>query len=493
MCSINGCYLREKYRTPEMLESIQNDLIKLCLRAAKRGRDSFGIVSIDRDNGHLEAKCIGGPQNVFLPENFVNEKTVVVMANNRAEPTTEWVENKTPFDIQPFYDPESGIHIVHNGTIANDQALREEIGLLDPPTKIDTYALLAYLSAKWDKTLSGLQKILRDDVVGSFALALHSSYCPNDLVLATNYKPLFVMNDANRDVLWFSSLPSFLQPYSTLRTMQPIKQIGPYEIVSLNPLLEEVHFSLYPTKVPKKVLVICSGGLDSTVVATQYVRQKYDVTLLHFQYSCRAQNSEERALRNVAEELGCEVMVVPMDNLFKSIIGHSRLTDTGGTLMVERGGEASAELAYEWVPARNLIFYSIATGIAEAYGFDIIALGGNLEESGAYPDNEAIFTLAFRDVLPYAVNLGKRVQVEMPVGNLMKHEIVKLGLELDAPLDKTWSCYEDADKPCGICGPDYMRRVAFKMNGVKDPYEYFHNVDEGYWNGCVQYKQTEKK
>jgi len=252
--------------------------------------------------------------------------------------------------------------------------------------------------------------------------------------------------------------------------------------------------SLYPVvrrNDKKRVLAICSGGLDSVVVATKYVREGHDVTLLHYQYKCRAEKKEVEAIPLIAKALGCKYMFCPMGDIFKGVIGHSRLTESGQPLMTERAGEASAELAWEWVPARNLIFYSLAVGIAEAHGFDVIALGNNLEESGAYPDNEAIFTDEFSTVLPYAVNLGKRVQVEMPVGHLMKHEIIKMGLELKAPLDLAWSCYEAEENPCGTCGPDFMRRTGFKMNSVKDPYKYKNEVD-GFWDGCSEYPGGKK-
>lgn len=81
--------------------------------------------------------------------------------------------------------------------------------------------------------------------------------------------------------------------------------------------------------------------------------------------------------------------------------------------------------------------------MAEAYGFDAIASGINLEEAGAYPDNEMEFVRMFSRLVPYAVGPNKKVEVLMPVGNLVKHEIVKLGVQIDAPLHLTWSCYEE--------------------------------------------------
>jgi 7-cyano-7-deazaguanine synthase len=136
------------------------------------------------------------------------------------------------------------------------------------------------------------------------------------------------------------------------------------------------------------------------------------------------------------------------------------------------GGEEGAEFAHEWVPARNIVMLSIATAYAEAKGFDYIVLGNNLEEAGAYPDNEPEFINRFNDLLPFAVGDGKRVRVVMPVGNLMKHEIVDLGHRLGAPLDLTWSCYRAGDKHCGTCGPCFMRRTAFEINNLEEVIEY---------------------
>src|SRR5690606_33507886 len=78
----------------------------------------------------------------------------------------------------------------------------------------------------------------------------------------------------------------------------------------------------------------------------------------------------------------------------------------------------------------------------------------------------------FNDLLPFAVADGKRVTLLEPVGALTKREIVARALELGAPVDLTWSCYDAGDFHCGQCGPCYMRRVAFQMAGVPDPIGY---------------------
>jgi len=273
-----------------------------------------------------------------------------------------------------------------------------------------------------------------------------------------------------------------VEPYSLLRVKD-----GRIEKISL---YRDDHEKTF---IKKKALIIASAGLDSTVCAQWAVEKGYDISLLHFKYKCRAEEAEVRQIKVLQEHFGCELIEFPV-NFFKDIIKHSRLLGGDEHLMKDGGGEASAELAVEWVPARNLIFLSIAAGYAEAYGYNYLILGGNLEESGAFSDNEWIFQKKLNDLLPNALNLQNKVEILTPVADLMKHEIVKLGLDLGAPLDKTYSCYENGTVHCGTCGPDYMRRMAFKMNGIVDMIPY-KELPADQWDGCkeVKWDETEKK
>jgi 7-cyano-7-deazaguanine synthase len=492
-CAISGVIILKKPRHVGDFVRIESKLRSIICRAEERGRDSFGVSVFYQGGNVFHFKELGKASEAKWPLGFINRDTICAIANNRAEPTTEWVRTKGKVDIQPFCDETETVFVTHNGTIANDAQLRKQVKFEKPKTKIDTQSVCEYLMKKWDgRSRDGLREILMNQVVGSFAFAIFDKRQPHLVTLAANYKPLYVLFDTELECFFFSSFPRYLESeLIPIYDRMPIEQCGPYMIWQFDVLSRHIgKVSLYPTvrqKNKRKVLVICSGGLDSVVVATKYVREGNVVTLLHFKYKCRAEKKEADAIQAVAKYLGCAYKFCELGDVFKNVIGHSRLTESGSPLVTEREGEASAELAWEWVPARNLIFYSLAVGIAEAHGFDIVALGNNLEESGAYPDNEAIFTEEFSRCVPYAVNLGNRVQVEMPVGSLMKREIIKLGLELDAPLDLAWSCYEAGEKPCGTCGPCYMRMVGFSMNGVKDPYEYEHDRPE-LWSDCRPYK-----
>lgn len=225
-------------------------------------------------------------------------------------------------------------------------------------------------------------------------------------------------------------------------------------------------FDSYGYRGKAKALVICSGGLDSVVSAAWAVKQGYEVSLIHFLYGSRAQQPEVNAISAVAEALGVAYTLFPLDIYDQK---DSPLLDPNAELA---GGEAGAEFASEWVPARNLVLMSVATAYAEARGIETLVLGNNLEEAGAYPDNEPEFVNKFNDMLPFAVGANNKMKVVMPVGNLMKHEIVALGQQLDAPMHLTWSCYRAGSLHCGKCGPCYMRRTAFEINGLPEVIKY---------------------
>jgi len=275
-------------------------------------------------------------------------------------------------------------------------------------------------------------------------------------------------------VLFFTSLEYYLgQVDKPVWDSNPVHQMQPYLLLSIDTQKKSESLTLWKSdaKTERRALVVCSAGLDSTVAAKAMIDRGNDVTLLHFKYKHRAEKREEECVKRIAETLNVPLKVIDTD-LFKNVIKHSRLTETYEPIEKDRAGEAGAEFAHEWVPARNLIFLSIATGIAEAEGFGHVVLGNNLEEAGAYPDNEMIFINKLNEVLPYATNLQKHVVLDMPVGNLMKHEIVKLGLEIGTPLHLTWSCYENGEKHCGRCGPCYMRRKGFEINNATDPVQF---------------------
>ena len=475
MCSISGCLIFSKLRTLEELAEIERKMRSIIVKAEERGRDSYGIVSI----GHTYQayKQVGKPSDTIgkVPR-FVYDDTTIVLSNNRAGSMTEYVSSKSAEDIQPFAS--HGYVVAHDGVIANDKQLERELHL-GRTSRVDTAIIPPLLSKLWwDGTLSSLRNILVDTLMGSYALAIVDLKRSTQLYLAVNYKPLYLQYDRKLDVLFFSSLDTYFED-TPIWDANPVKQLKPYTLLCVDNYKDYRQVSLWKKEdtARKKVLVVCSSGLDSTVVARWLQVQGYDVTLLHFRYGHRAQNKEFERVTKISHALNVPLIVVDTD-FFKSHSYNSILIDR--TKEVSAKGEGDVEFANEWVSARNLVFLSLATSIAEDRGFDYVAIGSNLEESGSYSDDEMIFIKKFNELLPHATKLQNRVEVLMPIGNLMKHEVVKLGVEIGAPLELTWSCYESGEKQCGKCESCYMRKRAFEINGLKDPVMYAGdtNVDK---------------
>lgn len=472
MCSITGAVPLTPTATVDPFE-----YVRIFASALERGRDAWGVASIH--DAVRSPAAYDSLEHQMLIENLVDRsRGSWVIGLNRGEPTTEHFET-TPDDLAPHTMRRSdGTHCgpwttVHNGTIANDHELAQRYGI--PDRGIDSRVLpyvFAEATPQDDKLPPSamIPRQLMNTVKGSYAIAAGRQ--DGMLALACNYKPIFTA--VVSDVLYFASLPHHLPGYGTLRST--IQKMTPYSTLVVRPDKQITSGWLRtPATSRQRALVVLSGGLDSTVVLTQTVAWlgAQNVAAMHVSYGCHANDRELRAVKEICARLDVNLHLLETD-AFEAIGGSTLLRGSGSDAV---SGQAGSEYAHEWVPARNLILASLGVGLAETEGYSIIALGNNLEESGAYPDNEQEFIRSLNEVLPNAVQEGRRVTFAEPVGNLMKHEIVKLGLELGAPLDLTYSCYRGEEIHCGRCGPCFMRHNAFRMNGATDPMPYAVEVE----------------
>jgi 7-cyano-7-deazaguanine synthase len=465
MCAVFGA-LVWNLTTPAKALAATGILRYIYTMSHERGRDGRGVVSISSNfagtRGFRDTRRSKvGPDDTMGDLNLMPMEHGAVIGNLRAEPTTEYTEFKKAYDQQPYSKiPWS---IVHNGTIANDFALRNG----SYPSRIDSAAIIETLvemdkAAPEKESSTDIFEYAIRSLAGSYAILAIREEEPNLMHVAVNYRPVWYVQTeygfffaSSRDYFPSHLQPVMIRPY----TISTFGYVGSKPVIATRELIK--------AKGPRRALVVCSGGLDSVVAATYAQRrQQYEIELLHFRYGSRAEDPEVKAIKKIARALKTKAHITDM-----AIYGpeDSNLLNENSKLA---GGEAGAEFAHEWVPARNLVMLSIATAFAEAKGFDTIILGNNLEEAGAYPDNEPEFINRFNDVLPFAVASGKRVRVEMPVGNLMKHEIVALGTDIGAPLHLTWSCYRAGKLHCGQCGPCFMRRTAFAINKINEVINY---------------------
>lgn len=458
MCSVHG-YIRSSDACLTGKNQGLHELQELVRKGSCRGVDAWGAATSDG----AVIKELRSSVNALVPAGGA-----WVIANCRAEPTTEHVENPSLADVQPFTDG-AGTWVAHNGTVANDRQLAAEIvargGKLS--STIDSAVLPHLLGYALECCEPEHIAAELHRVEGSYGLLAGRG---GVVIAATNFRPLRLLYRPGIGTLVTSLTPEQAGYEWWDRADGDWLAIPPYSFVTIDDEGPTAPVSLRrDTDTPPRCLVVCSGGLDSTVVATKEVAEygAENVELLHFTYGCKAQAREVEAVTKIADALRVQLTVVDMGHLFTQL-APSSLTTGGATA----SGEAGAEFAHEWVPARNLVLMACATAIAEARGFSQIALGINIEEAGAYPDNEQEFIYRLNQLMPYAVGPNKQVELRMPVGGLTKREIVQLGVECSAPLDLTWSCYEGGELHCGDCGPCFMRQTAFQMTAYADPMEY---------------------
>lgn len=120
-----------------------------------------------------------------------------------------------------------------------------------------------------------------------------------------------------------------------------------------------------------------------------------------------------------------------------------------------------------WVPGRNIVFTSIATSFAEAENAEIIIVGWDKEEAATFPDNSKEFLNTFNNMINEGSPLD--IEVKAPLIDLNKQEIVKLGLDLNIPLELSYSCYSGENTHCGTCESCIRRKRAFKQLNIEDP------------------------
>ena len=215
-----------------------------------------------------------------------------------------------------------------------------------------------------------------------------------------------------------------------------------------------------------KALVLFSGGLDSTVLATQMKRDAEETRLLSINYGQRHAKELNHSQR-VAKHLDLPHEILKLPQLGAILCGSS-LTDK--SLALPEGHYAEESMKSTVVPNRNMILLALAGGHALSLGFDTIAYAAHAGDHTIYPDCRP----AFADAMDRAFGLAdwNTLSLHRPFVDMTKSDLVSLGTELDAPLHLTWSCYAGNEIHCGKCGTCVERKEAFALANVSDPTEY---------------------
>lgn len=196
-----------------------------------------------------------------------------------------------------------------------------------------------------------------------------------------------------------------------------------------------------------KSIILLSGGLDS-LVSLGISKQEYNISLaLTFDYGQKSARQEIEASKTICEYYSIEHKIIKLDwlkNITHTALVSDRNVPTGTEL---ENPEQSAKSV--WVPNRNGLFLNIAGSFADGDGYDYILIGANKEEGETFPDNTQDFIDRVNSAFKYSTR--QQPMVVAPLINCNKNDIVKLALERHVPLELTRSCYQNAEKNCGIC------------------------------------------
>jgi 7-cyano-7-deazaguanine synthase len=227
-----------------------------------------------------------------------------------------------------------------------------------------------------------------------------------------------------------------------------------------------------------KAVVLLSGGMDSCV-CTAIAIQQYgadNVALLHAGYGQRTQQRERQAFEAIADFYQvAQRLVVQLDH-FRAI-GGSALTDQHIAVPEQQLDSPlpvpnSSEIPVTYVPFRNAHFLSVAVSWAEVLGAQSIYIGAVAEDSSGYPDCRPEYYRVFQELVRVGTRPETQIAIATPVIALKKSAIIRKGLELGAPLQLTWSCYQNSDAACGVCDSCLLRLRAFREAGSSDPIPY---------------------
>ncbi|HDP97854.1 MAG TPA: 7-cyano-7-deazaguanine synthase QueC [bacterium] len=221
-----------------------------------------------------------------------------------------------------------------------------------------------------------------------------------------------------------------------------------------------------------KAVVLLSGGVDSTTTLAIARQSGFETYAISFRYGQRHQ-AELEAARKVAAFFKVKQHLI-LDVDLSQISGSALIQQSGISPPKNRPeNEIGSDIPSTYVPARNIIFLSIALGWAEVLGARAIFIGANVVDYSGYPDCRPEFIEAFQTAANLGTKAGAqgfRFKIHAPLSKMSKAQIIKKGVELGVDFSMTLSCYDPSPdgKPCGSCDSCILRKKGFAEAGVQD-------------------------
>jgi 7-cyano-7-deazaguanine synthase len=226
----------------------------------------------------------------------------------------------------------------------------------------------------------------------------------------------------------------------------------------------------------KKAVIVLSGGLDSTTCMGIACEAGYELYPITFQYGQRHDREVEQA-KKIARYFNVKDHRI-VDISFFNEIGGSALTDS--SLDVRTDG-VEEDIPTTYVPARNMIFLSLASAYAEVVGAEAVYIGVSSVDYSGYPDCRPEFIESMAQTVNLATKTGTtggNINIKAPLMHLTKKETIEEGMRLEVPYRLTTSCYLGGEQACGQCDSCRLRIKGFQEAGVGDPIAYTLDIDK---------------
>ncbi len=216
-------------------------------------------------------------------------------------------------------------------------------------------------------------------------------------------------------------------------------------------------------KTAKKIVVLFSGGLDSSTMLAQAVKKREEgaeIEAVSFLYGQKHKKELESA-QKLSNHYKVEHKLVQLPQLEGSSLTSDEIVN-----------KAEDELPSTFVPGRNILFLTL--GAAQGFMRSNreqpleIWIGATAADQEGYPDCRVAFMQKMEDALVEGLD-RPLLKVKSPLVKMSKKEIVLEAAKLAVPLELTWTCYEGGEKPCGECDSCFFREEGFREAGIKDP------------------------
>ncbi len=214
-----------------------------------------------------------------------------------------------------------------------------------------------------------------------------------------------------------------------------------------------------------KVILLFSGGIDSTVALYWSLSKGWEVVPITMNYKARPK-AESRAVKAILERAKVDCLIeIPLE--FMADVSHLKNEQTNPPNLID------APPSY--IPARNMMYYSIAAYFAEILGASVIVGGHNQSDPQEFPDSSAKFFRRMGILFENGLRSFQKnpVKITLPLSRYSKAQVLRLGMRLGAPLELTWSCERDGKQQCGTCSScmDKEKTMASLKDSASGPWK----------------------